>query len=625
VKIFQRIREHSPGPATYLFAGVFLLHLLVLARLTASPFLLPTRGDMHFYNDWAQRILHGELTDHVAFYGLPGYAYLLAFLYKLFGYTPFIPGFLQALLDTGTAVLIYWITLRVFPTERRNLAGSTTQEWRFIATRAEVVAVIAALGWALFVPTQAYSAILMPTAWFVFAFWFVVWRTVRKDSGPTPKECLILGMLIGVTATAVATILFLTPLVLTALALKRKIDHPHPWRRFSLGAALLLFGVFAGTSPCWIHNYFVARDPVFLSAHSGINFWIGNNPDANGYPRFPPGLRAGQAAMLEDSITSAQSAAGRQLKRSEVSAYWSAKAKAYITHHPNEWLKLLLIKLRNFWSAFQYDDLSIITNLREQYIILPGLYFGVVAAFALPGMFLAWRIAPLSRWVTAAILLHMMAVLTVFITERYRLPIVPGLLIFAAFGLSIFWQNFVAGQYGRAAGYLTLLVASTIAISWPQRDPSLWALDAYNSGWQALESGNLTLAEQKLSLARSYVPTNPETNFALGNLKLAQGKNEAAFSFYLATLKYDENHRGALNNLAVMALDANRYDVAEMWLRRVERLDPRNAKTHFLLAKVLLAKGNRQAAQLEIDTAIRLRPDQYEFKQLRQQIETDSQ
>jgi Flp pilus assembly protein TadD len=74
-----------------------------------------------------------------------------------------------------------------------------------------------------------------------------------------------------------------------------------------------------------------------------------------------------------------------------------------------------------------------------------------------------------------------------------------------------------------------------------------------------------------------------------------------------------------------VALDANRSDVAEMWFRRAERIDPHNAKTHFLLAKTLLAKGSRQAAQLEIDTAIRLRPGQREFKQLRQQIETDSQ
>jgi len=624
VKTWSAIRGYSFTLGHYLFAAVFLLRLLFLARFSTSPFFLPSRGDMHFYDDWAQRILRGELADHGAFYGLPGYPYLLAFFYKLCGSNPFIPAFLQSMLEGGTAVLIYGIAVHVCQAEGRPLsASSTSRVWNLVAThQSKLIGVVAALGWAFFVPAQAYSIILMPTAWVVFVFWLVVWRIVKNKNAPAGKECLLLGLLIGLTATAVATILFVIPLVIAALCLKPRIA-PRVGR--SLCTALFLLGIAAATSPCWIHNYVIARDPVFLSAHSGINFWIGNNPDANGYPRFPPGLRAGQAAMLEDSITTAESAAGRPLKRAEVSNYWGTKAKSYLAHHFGEWLKLLLIKLRNFWSAFQYDDLSIITNLREQYVILPGLYFGVVAAFALPGMLLAWRIAPLSRWVITAILLHVMAVLTVFITERYRLPIVPGLLIFAAFGLSIFWRSCLEGAYRQSAFYVTLLVTSTICISWPQREPSLWALDAYNSGWQALESGNLMLADQKLSLARSYVPTNPETNFALGNLKLAQGNNKAAFSFYHLTLKYDENHRGALNNLGVMALDASRYGAAEMWLRRAENIDPHNAKTHFLLAKALLAKGNRQAAQLEIDTALRLRPSQREFKQLRQQIETDSQ
>ena len=108
----------------YVFGAVLLVRLLVLARLTASPFLLPTRGDMHFYDDWAQRIVSGQLTDHLAFYGLPGYAYLLAGLYRLCGYAPFVPLFLQALLDAGTAVLIYKTSVAVLPKNRSaQIAG----------------------------------------------------------------------------------------------------------------------------------------------------------------------------------------------------------------------------------------------------------------------------------------------------------------------------------------------------------------------------------------------------------------------------------------------------------------------------------------------------------------------
>ena len=621
LKTLTFLRRFKLKASHYLFAAVFLFRLIILARLARSAFLLPTRGDMQFYNDWAQRILRGDLTDHAAFYGLPLYPYLLAFLYKIFGYNPFIPGLLQALLEGGTAVLIYQLALQVLPAVAPKIvATSTSRLWNRVTTNArQILAIFAALGWALFVPAQAYSVVLMPTAWLVFVFWLVVWRVVKnRQRAHSQKECLMLGLLIGVTAMGVATVLFLLPLVLAALFLKPKIDNRHA---VGLGAALLLFGIVAGTSPCWIHNYFIARDPVFLSAHSGINFWIGNNPDANGYPRFPPGLRAGQAAMLQDSITSAESAAGHHLIRAEVSAYWSAKAKSYIAHHFGEWLQLLLIKLRNVCSAFQYDDLSIITNLREQGIIFPGLSFGVVAAFAFPGMVFAWRLAPRSRWIIAAILLHVAALLSVFVTERYRLPIVPGLLIFAAFGLSIFWRSFVLADYRPLAIFLALLAGSTLLFSWPQRDPSLWALDAYNSGWQALESGDLALAEKKLQIARAYVPDNVETNFAIGNLRLAQNNVAQAKAKFMKTLSLDRAHKGALNNLGIIAMREKDWSRAENYFRLALKIEPQNAKTHYLLAQALFEKGDRNAARLEIEQALKLSPNQREFGELKNKID----
>jgi hypothetical protein len=597
------------GPALWLFLGVLAFRVWALSRLTHSPFLLPTRGDMHFYNDWARQVLHGQFTQPLAFYGLPGYAWLLAFLYKLFGENPFIPGLLQAGVDAATAVLVYQISISIFAGP-----GSTA------SSLARVTGIIAALGWAFFIPAQAYSVVLMPTAWFVLVFWFVVWRIVRKEGVLGAAESFALALLIGLTATAVATILAVVPLVLAALILKYRTVA----RQLFLRLGFVALGIALGTSPCWIHNYFIAKDPVALSAHSGINFWIGNNPNANGYPRFPPGLRAGQAAMLEDSITQAEAAANRPLKHAEVSVYWSDKAKAFIADHPGDWSKLLARKLRNFWSAFQYDDLSIITSLREERVIFAGIYFGIVAALAIPGLIFAWSLAPKSRWVLAAVFLSMVAILAVFVTERYRLVAVPGLLILAAAGLSILWEKIVVGDWRTAALYIVILIPSTRFVAWPQNDPSLWALDAYNSGWQALESNNLDLAEKKLTLAYAYVPDNSETLFAIGNLRFAQNNRDDAQSFYRAVLNLDPRHKGACNNLGVIAFDDSRLEDAEKWFRRAENVDPRNAKTHFLLAKTLLAKSDRVSARMEIDAAIHLKPEQAEFTALKQQIEQGS-
>ena len=225
----------------------------------------------------------------------------------------------------------------------------------------------------------------------------------------------------------------------------------------------------------------------------------------------------------------------------------------------------------------------------------------------------------------AAILLQILALLPVFTTERYRLVVVPGLAVFAAWGLVTLFRNLVDGKFRAALSYAALLAASTLFVSWPQRDPALWALDAYNSGWQALESGNLPLAERKLELAYSYVPENAETNFALGNLKLAQNEPAAAQSFYRAVLNLDSRHKGAFNNLGVIALDQENYGEAEKWFRRAEDIDPRNAKAHFLLARALLGKKDRQAAQTEVDAAIQLKPDQLEFQQLRDELQSEEE
>jgi Tfp pilus assembly protein PilF len=569
---------------------------------------------MHFYDDWAQRILRGEFTDHLAFFGLPLYPYLLALFYKVFGYTPFIPALLQTIADTVTAAFIYQISVTLF--------GHRPEAAAFFARhRGCMIGMAAAIAWAFFVPAQAFSLMVMPTALAVMVFWLVVTWIIRNPDTPGATRSLFLGTLIGLAATAVATILFALPLALAAIFIKpARALKPSLWLSRLGAAGLLLCGAGIGTAPCWIHNYFVARDPVFLSAHSGINFWIGNNPTSKGYPSFPAGMRAEQASMLQDSTTLAEAEAGRALRRSEVSAFWSAKAKAYIAANPGAWLRLLWQKTLNFWNAFEYDDLGVITKLRHAEVVWPGPRFGVVAALALPGFVLALRTFPGSGWLLAAILTQMVSVLPVFVTERYRLAAVPGLLIFACFGLWRLAESCRVRRLSTIAFYFVLLATGTALLSIPRTDPALWALTAFSSGREALDSGDFARAEQELQRARAYVPDNPETNFALGNLRLAQGNRTDAKSFYEIALRLNPKHKGVLNNLALVALEENRPAQALEYLQRALEQPSQEAKTFYLLARAHLALGDFQNARLEIGRAIQRDRERAEYRQLLEEI-----
>src|SRR5438132_4246305 len=137
--------------------------------------------------------------------------------------------------------------------------------------------------------------------------------------------------------------------------------------------------------------------------------------------------------------------------------------------------------LFNILIAFEYYDISVIAKLSGSGVVLPGLHFGLVAALAFPGICLSIRKFPAVRWIAAAILLHLAAVLPVFVTERYRLAAAPGLILFAAVGTWIFWEKCALARGKIVASYLAALVGAAVLVTSPQRDPALWALKFYAS------------------------------------------------------------------------------------------------------------------------------------------------
>ena len=602
------------SPVLWVFLLAFAVRLLVLIRFSHSIHFLPGSDDMKFYNDWAMRIAAGHFTDGKAFYGLPGYAYCVAAIYKMTGgFNPFAVGLVQVAFEGGIAALLYKIASLAFAPSQASGEG---------AMRPQAIGWLAALAWTFYLPAQTFSIILMPTVWLVLAFYTCVWWLVKTHASSWWRPWLGLGLACGVMAMLVATILFLVPLMLLAIVLT--VERGRAWRirlpRILAAAALLVCGIYAGASPAWIHNYFIAREPVMLSAHSGINFWIGNNPSATGYPKMPPGIRATQEGLLRDSITLAEQAAGRKLTRAGVSKYWSEKASAYIRENRPAWLRLMGVKFGNFWNAYQYDDLSIIKLLRDDGILPAGLRFGIVAALGLAGFVpVAWRF-PRARWVAAAVLLHLCALLPVFVTERYRLAAVPGLMLLGAGGLWMLWENLVRSRWLPAGTYAAVALGAAWFVSIPRSDIGLWSLDHYKAGIRATEAGDLDRAQRNLETAFAYVQDNADINFALGNLWLARNDPTRAKVYYRRAITLQPQHAGTLNNLGVLALDEKRWDLAEKFLSAAIAAEPEAAKTHYLLARARFEAGDITGARTALDTALGMRPNQREFLELRDKL-----
>jgi tetratricopeptide (TPR) repeat protein len=234
----------------------------------------------------------------------------------------------------------------------------------------------------------------------------------------------------------------------------------------------------------------------------------------------------------------------------------------------------------------------------------------------------------------------------VFVTERYRIAAVPGLMILAAAGLWIFGESVARSRWSTVGLYLVLCAGAAWFVSIPRADIGLWSLDHYKAGIRATSAGELELKRQNpagaaqafdraqgnLEKAYDYVPNNADIDFAMGNLWLArstqpsddaQTKNRditRAKLFYRLAFELNPRHTGTLNNLGVLAMEEKRWKLAQEFFKRAIDSEPDDAKTYYLLARAFMEDGQTGPARDALDGALRLRPNQKQFLELRDQL-----
>jgi 4-amino-4-deoxy-L-arabinose transferase-like glycosyltransferase len=503
----------------------FILLIAFVVRLS----LLPTAEKMHFnyiadsrmYADKAMLIMEGKQLERVWHQG-PLYPYFLAGICSAAGRKSMYPVlFVQMLLGLCSIFLVYAITMRV--------SGS----W--------VAACIASFLLALYQPMIFYEEMILMESLLTFLYLAFLGTIIMAEMGGKKRMWFTAGLILGIAALGRGSILLFALFYLGFKAIQGiKISSSEGKKAVYIRLALFVAGTVLTVSPLTIRNFIVGRDFVPLAANYGITFYEGNNRFAKGIYMDPPGLNLDQdftGEKIASFITK------RPLKPSEVSRFWMGEAWKDIKQAPFRFVWLLGLKTAYYWNMAEIPNAESYTFAKKHtpFYSIPLIGFPIAGIFGLLGIALAWR----RRRKSAAVLLlfvaaHMVSVAMFFIAARYRISVVPVLLIFASmaivYAVDLFRkkQNKKLAMSGVAAGCAALFVF----FPWQGISNQNIIASTYNN------MGLFYSANNNVDVARKYYESTihecpgfwkPYNN--LGNLYLARGEKEKALSCYLQGLQ----------------------------------------------------------------------------------------
>jgi 4-amino-4-deoxy-L-arabinose transferase-like glycosyltransferase len=317
-------RTRRPGrvaPAALLLVTL-ALKAVVLAQLHAHPLLQPEGGlDSEVYVRLARQAAAGDWAlGREAYYVSPFYAYFLATVFTFSGGSLLAAKVVQIVLGTAAVGLIF----------------ATTQIW--FGRRAAWVAggLAAATGVFTFNEVLLLQSVVDP-----FLAALALFLLARALTAESLVRLARAGAALGLFATN-------RPNALAWAGALAVILAAPPSRRGLSRAGMLLTGALVVLAPVTLRNRVAAGEWILVSSHGGLNFYIGNNPEADGTYRRVPGIAPDIEGQMRDAKAVAEAATGRTgrpMRASEVSRYFSKRAWEWIAGHPARALGLFLRKI----------------------------------------------------------------------------------------------------------------------------------------------------------------------------------------------------------------------------------------------------------------------------------------
>ena len=393
-----------------LLLGILLIAFAI--RMTyAVVDQVPLRVDARLYHGVALNLMNGfgfvespgvpAHQDPVIRLSSPLYPMFLSGIYAIFGVRLWVVWLIQALMGALTCIALFMAGRQAFGDQVGLLA-----------------AFVAAVNFDLII----YPAMLLTETLYLFLVSLGLVVLFLAISARSPRIYFLAGIVLGLATFTRPNLAFF--LVLFCLW-KARYEMVRAVIPLMLGVALILM-------PWAIRNYQIYHEFFLLPANGGIAFWLGNNPEADGsYPNQVP------AFIREKSI--------RPAYMREQNRQGYAEGYRFIREHPVRYVRLLGLKLTKFLSPLRTNGWWFHMQGVERVvsILLSGLTTAFLLAFGLLGMFLAAKRRPNAQ-ITCGLLYALSVLSSAFIYmthARYRLPIFPVLIIFAAYGAVEVWRN----------------------------------------------------------------------------------------------------------------------------------------------------------------------------------------
>ncbi|MBM3287070.1 MAG: tetratricopeptide repeat protein [Candidatus Eisenbacteria bacterium] len=602
---WPQIRGALAGPGARIAALLFLLAVAVrglfLLEMASSPAFRIPLVDAETYDALARQLALGRHLSRDFFWQPPLYPLLLSLVYLVTGGSMLAAKMAQALLGGATCVLTYVLGHAILGRRAGAIAGVVV---------------------ALYMPLVFFECDLLAAG--LAAFWSLVLILLLMESGERPSFRVLLALGFC-SALAVLTRPTFLPFVAAAgLWLALGAYRRAGARGAASRCAIAIFGFALAALPAAAVNATrMTGSFTILPSSGGINFYIGNNPNICETLTARPGWDW-------TKLTTLPHREGFE-RRSEQQAFFYRKVANYLKREPSGFLANLGRKGARILCSRELPR-NVDPYVFRQWSHLLSLLFWKAGPFGFPfGLLLplavvgAWgfrRQVPFVIWLFLG--LFSIALVAVFVADRYRAPMAPVLSILAAGGILRLIEMARARRTKALLASAASIAAVTLVSSLPgpfceekldyAADLDLMLGIAHFQ--RAQVAADTTLAGQETRLAERYyrksIAANPllaDGHSELGNLHFVSGRFKEAAESYVRALELRPDHGKALHSLGVLLFRAGKDNDAIDCFRRALALDPSFPRTYLFLGQALLHKGQIREAIGQIEKGLLLETD----------------